>query len=101
MLGPESGSLNKPPCPFPLPPPEAACHGEVVLEQLKHHHPMKCMSTSKIPKWNAPHSRQASALPSVFTKSRRRKAVFRCTNGTSYSEEMETATECGCANCLL
>ncbi|KAJ3580850.1 hypothetical protein NHX12_017439, partial [Muraenolepis orangiensis] len=53
------------------------------------------------PTWTAPHSRQASALPSVSTKSRRRKAVFRCTNGTSYSEEMEKATECGCANCLL
>ncbi|KAJ3587210.1 hypothetical protein NHX12_010808 [Muraenolepis orangiensis] len=57
--------------------------------------------TARSPTWTAPHSRQASALPSVFTKSRRRKAVFRCTNGTSYSEEMEKATECGCANCLL
>ncbi|KAJ3587211.1 hypothetical protein NHX12_010809 [Muraenolepis orangiensis] len=84
---------------------EVTCHGEVVREQLKRHHPMKtCTSTSKIPRVDCPRSCQASAPPGVCcgpTKSRRRKAVFRCTDGTSYSEEMETATECGCAKCPL
>ncbi|KAK0147672.1 Slit 3 protein [Merluccius polli] len=84
---------------------ELTCHGEVVREQLKRHHPMKtCTSTSKIPRMDCPRSCQASAPPGVCcgpTKSRRRKAVFRCTDGTSYSEEMETAMECGCAKCPL
>uniref|UniRef100_A0A8C5FJ55 Slit homolog 3 (Drosophila) n=1 Tax=Gadus morhua TaxID=8049 RepID=A0A8C5FJ55_GADMO len=84
---------------------ELTCHGEVLREQLKRHHPMKtCTSTTKIPRMDCPRSCQASAPPGVCcgpTKSRRRKAVFRCTDGTSYSEEMETAMECGCAKCPL
>uniref|UniRef100_A0A3Q2P162 Slit homolog 3 (Drosophila) n=1 Tax=Fundulus heteroclitus TaxID=8078 RepID=A0A3Q2P162_FUNHE len=46
----------------------------------------------------------AAAPPGVccgVTKTRRRKVVFRCTDGTSYSEEMETAVECGCSACPL
>uniref|UniRef100_A0A4W5NCL2 Slit homolog 3 (Drosophila) n=1 Tax=Hucho hucho TaxID=62062 RepID=A0A4W5NCL2_9TELE len=35
------------------------------------------------------------------SKSRRRKVVFKCTDGSSYSEEMETTLECGCAKCPL
>uniref|UniRef100_A0A3P8US28 Slit homolog 3 (Drosophila) n=1 Tax=Cynoglossus semilaevis TaxID=244447 RepID=A0A3P8US28_CYNSE len=81
---------------------ELTCHGEMVREQLKRHHPMRtCTSTSRIPRMDCPRSCQAAAPPGVccgITKSRKRKVVFRCTDGTSYSEEMETALECGCSN---
>uniref|UniRef100_A0A8D3AFN6 Slit homolog 3 (Drosophila) n=1 Tax=Scophthalmus maximus TaxID=52904 RepID=A0A8D3AFN6_SCOMX len=84
---------------------ELTCPGEMVREQLKRHHPMRtCASTSKIPRMDCSRSCQAAAPPGVccgVTKSRRRKVVFRCTDGTSYSEEMETALECGCARCPL
>uniref|UniRef100_A0A8D0AEW4 Slit homolog 3 (Drosophila) n=1 Tax=Sander lucioperca TaxID=283035 RepID=A0A8D0AEW4_SANLU len=84
---------------------ELTCQGEMVREQLKRHHPMRtCTSTTKIPRMDCPRSCQAAAPPGVccgVTKSRRRKAVFRCTDGTSYSEEMETALECGCSKCPL
>uniref|UniRef100_A0AAQ5Z9S6 Slit homolog 3 (Drosophila) n=1 Tax=Amphiprion ocellaris TaxID=80972 RepID=A0AAQ5Z9S6_AMPOC len=84
---------------------ELTCQGEMVREQLKRHQAMRtCTSTSKIPRMDCPRSCQASAPPGVccgITKSRRRKVVFRCTDGTSYSEEMETALECGCSKCPL
>ncbi|TKS72815.1 Slit -like protein 3 protein [Collichthys lucidus] len=84
---------------------EFKCQGEMVREQLKRHQPTRtCTSTSKIPRMDCPRSCQA-AVPSGIccgvTKTRRRKVVFRCTDGTSYSEEMETALECGCSKCPL
>lgn len=85
--------------------PELTCQGEMVREHLKRHHAMRtCTSTSKIPRMDCPRSCQAAAPAGVccgVTKSRRRKVVFRCTDGTSYSEEMETALECGCSKCPL
>uniref|UniRef100_A0A8C4GMC1 Slit homolog 3 (Drosophila) n=1 Tax=Dicentrarchus labrax TaxID=13489 RepID=A0A8C4GMC1_DICLA len=84
---------------------EVTCQGEMVREQLKRHHPMRtCTSTSKIPRMDCPRSCQTAAPTGVccgITKSRKRKVVFRCTDGTSYSEEMETALECGCSKCPL
>lgn len=84
---------------------ELTCQGEMLREQLKRHQAMRtCTSTSKIPRMDCPKSCQASAPPGVccgITKSRRRKVVFRCTDGTSYSEEIETALECGCSKCPL
>uniref|UniRef100_A0A672FXD3 Slit homolog 3 (Drosophila) n=1 Tax=Salarias fasciatus TaxID=181472 RepID=A0A672FXD3_SALFA len=84
---------------------ELTCQGEMVREQLKRHQPMRtCTSTSKIPRMDCPRSCQAAAPPGVccgVTKTRRRKVVFRCTDGSSYSEEMETALECGCSKCPL
>lgn len=81
------------------------CQGEMVREQLKRHQPLRtCTSTSKIPRMDCPRSCQAAAPPGVccgVTKSRKRKVVFRCSDGASYSEEMETALECGCAKCPL
>uniref|UniRef100_A0AAX7SX28 Slit homolog 3 (Drosophila) n=1 Tax=Astatotilapia calliptera TaxID=8154 RepID=A0AAX7SX28_ASTCA len=82
---------------------EITCQGEMVREQLKRHQPLRtCTSTSKIPRMDC--SRSCQASPGVccsVTKTRRRKVVFRCTDGTSYSEEMETALECGCSKCPL
>ncbi|MEQ2262693.1 hypothetical protein XENORESO_019487 [Xenotaenia resolanae] len=84
---------------------ELSCKGEMLREQLKRHQAMRtCTSTSRIPRMNCPRSCQASAPPGVccgVTKTRRRKVVFRCTDGSSYSEEMETALECGCSKCPL
>uniref|UniRef100_A0A8C8ES54 Slit homolog 3 (Drosophila) n=1 Tax=Oncorhynchus tshawytscha TaxID=74940 RepID=A0A8C8ES54_ONCTS len=73
--------------------------GEVVRDLLKRHQPMKtCTSTSKIPRVECPRACDGDfcCAPS---KSRRRKVVFKCTDGSSYSEEMETTLECGCAKC--
>lgn len=82
---------------------EIKCQGEMVREQLKRHQPLRtCTSTSKIPRMDC--SRSCQASPGVccsVTKTRRRKVVFRCTDGTSYSEEMETGLECGCSKCPL
>lgn len=84
---------------------ELSCQGEMVREQLRRHQPLRtCTSTSKIPRMDCLRSCQATAPPGVccgVTKSRKRKVVFRCTDGSSYSEEMETALECGCSKCPL
>uniref|UniRef100_A0A7N9AXC3 Slit homolog 3 (Drosophila) n=1 Tax=Mastacembelus armatus TaxID=205130 RepID=A0A7N9AXC3_9TELE len=84
---------------------ELTCQGEMVREQLKRHQPMRtCTSTSKIPRMDCPRSCQAAAPPGVccgVTKTRKRKVAYRCSDGTSYSEEMETVLECGCYKCPL
>lgn len=84
---------------------ELSCQGEMLREQLKRHQAMRtCTSTSRIPRMSCPRSCQASAPPGVccgVTKTKRRKVAFRCTDGSSYSEEMETALECGCSACPL
>ncbi|XP_051942227.1 slit homolog 3 protein isoform X1 [Hippocampus zosterae] len=84
---------------------DLTCQGEMVREQLKRHQAMRtCTSTSKIPRMDCPRSCQMAAPPGIccgVSKTRQRKVVFRCTDGTSYSEEMETALECGCARCPL
>ncbi|XP_046876349.1 slit homolog 3 protein [Hypomesus transpacificus] len=80
---------------------ELTCQGEAVREVLKRHHPMKtCTSTTKVPRVECPRS-CLEGLCCGPSKSRRRKVSFRCTDGSTYSEEMETTLECSCAKCPL
>ncbi|XP_048031891.1 slit homolog 3 protein isoform X1 [Megalobrama amblycephala] len=80
---------------------ELTCQGEMVRELLKRHMGHKnCTSTSKIPRVECPHACH-SGLCCAPTKSRRRKVSFRCSDGSSFSEEMETTVECGCTKCPL
>ncbi|XP_061580842.1 slit homolog 3 protein isoform X2 [Cololabis saira] len=83
---------------------EFTCQGELVREQLKRHQALRtCTSINKIPR-DCSKSCQASAPPGVccgVTKTRRRKIAFRCSDGNSYTEEMETAQDCGCSKCPL
>ncbi|KAJ8015241.1 hypothetical protein DPEC_G00024090 [Dallia pectoralis] len=80
---------------------EFTCQGEVVRELLKRHQPYKtCTSTSKIPRVEC-HGACDGGLCCAPSKSRRRKVVFKCTDGTSFSEDMETPLECGCSRCPL
>uniref|UniRef100_A0A8C1Z2X8 Slit homolog 3 (Drosophila) n=1 Tax=Cyprinus carpio TaxID=7962 RepID=A0A8C1Z2X8_CYPCA len=78
---------------------EPTCQGEMVRELLKRNMGHKnCTSTSKIPRCP---STCRSGLCCAPTKSRRRKVSFKCSDGSSFSEEMETAVECGCTKCPL
>ncbi|KAM6924252.1 slit homolog 3 protein [Xenentodon cancila] len=83
---------------------EFTCQGELVREQLKRHQAMRtCTSVNKIAR-DCSKTCQALAPPGVccgVTKTRRRKVAFRCSDGTSYTEEMETAQDCGCSKCPL
>uniref|UniRef100_A0A3B5MD32 Uncharacterized protein n=1 Tax=Xiphophorus couchianus TaxID=32473 RepID=A0A3B5MD32_9TELE len=74
------------------------CQGEMLREQLKRHQAMRtCTSTSRVPRVACPRSCQAAAPPGVccgVTKTRRRKVAFRCTDGSSYSEEIVLCKKC-------
>uniref|UniRef100_A0A673MTN1 Slit homolog 3 protein-like n=1 Tax=Sinocyclocheilus rhinocerous TaxID=307959 RepID=A0A673MTN1_9TELE len=75
------------------------CQGEMVRELLKRNMGHKnCTSTSKMARCP---SACRSGLCCAPTKSRRRKVSFRCSDGSSFSEEMETTVECGCTKCPL
>uniref|UniRef100_A0AAY4EM14 Slit homolog 3 (Drosophila) n=1 Tax=Denticeps clupeoides TaxID=299321 RepID=A0AAY4EM14_9TELE len=75
------------------------CQGEQFREQLKRHLGNKiCTSTSKVQRVECPRACHGS-LCCAPTKSRRRKVTFKCSDGTSFSEELETAVECGCTKC--
>uniref|UniRef100_A0A671LJY6 Slit homolog 3 protein-like n=1 Tax=Sinocyclocheilus anshuiensis TaxID=1608454 RepID=A0A671LJY6_9TELE len=78
---------------------EPTCQGELVRELLKRNMGHKnCTSTSKMARCpSACHS----GLCCAPTKSRRRKVNFKCSDGSSFSEEMETTVECGCTKCPL
>uniref|UniRef100_A0A673MSJ1 Slit homolog 3 protein-like n=1 Tax=Sinocyclocheilus rhinocerous TaxID=307959 RepID=A0A673MSJ1_9TELE len=79
--------------------PEPTCQGEMVRELLKRNMGHKnCTSTSKMARCP---SACRSGLCCAPTKSRRRKVSFRCSDGSSFSEEMETTVECGCTKCPL
>uniref|UniRef100_A0A3B5M6K6 Uncharacterized protein n=1 Tax=Xiphophorus couchianus TaxID=32473 RepID=A0A3B5M6K6_9TELE len=75
---------------------ELRCQGEMLREQLKRHQAMRtCTSTSRVPRVACPRSCQAAAPPGVccgVTKTRRRKVAFRCTDGSSYSEDRRCLT---------
>uniref|UniRef100_A0A8C9TA93 Slit homolog 3 (Drosophila) n=1 Tax=Scleropages formosus TaxID=113540 RepID=A0A8C9TA93_SCLFO len=77
------------------------CQGEVVRELLKRHQGHKtCTSTSKVPRVEC--SRACpGGLCCAPIKSRRRKVVFRCPDGSTFSEELEAPVECGCTKCPL
>ncbi|GAA6099215.1 slit homolog 3 protein [Tachysurus ichikawai] len=78
---------------------ELTCQGEMVRELLKTSVGQKtCTSTSKVPRVECPRSCQPG-LCCAPTKSRRRKVSFKCSDGTSFSEEIETTLECGCSKC--
>ncbi|KAI4890876.1 hypothetical protein NFI96_030905, partial [Prochilodus magdalenae] len=64
--------------------PELSCQGEMIRDLLKRHMAHKtCTSTTKVPRVECPRG----CTP---TKSRRRKVSFKCSDGSSYSEELET-----------
>ncbi|XP_030621453.1 slit homolog 3 protein [Chanos chanos] len=80
---------------------ELTCQGEMIRELLKRHLGHKtCTSTSKIPRVECPRACHAG-LCCAPTKSRRRKVSFKCSDGSTFSEEMETTVECGCVKCPL
>uniref|UniRef100_A0A672MSB6 Slit homolog 3 protein-like n=1 Tax=Sinocyclocheilus grahami TaxID=75366 RepID=A0A672MSB6_SINGR len=75
------------------------CQGEMVRELLKRNMGHKnCTSTSKMARCP---SACRSGLCCAPTKSRRRKVSFKCSDRSSFSEEMETTVECGCTRCPL
>uniref|UniRef100_A0A673YN31 Slit homolog 3 (Drosophila) n=1 Tax=Salmo trutta TaxID=8032 RepID=A0A673YN31_SALTR len=80
---------------------DVTCQGEAVRELLKRQQPMNtCTSTSKIPRVECPRACDGG-LCCAPSKTRRRKVVFKCTDGSSFSEEIEITLECGCAKCPL
>ncbi|KAG5852268.1 hypothetical protein ANANG_G00060600 [Anguilla anguilla] len=80
---------------------EPTCQGEVVREQLKRHQGHKtCTSTGKVARAECSRACEGG-LCCAPVKTRRRKVVFKCTDGSSFSEELETSVECGCTKCPL
>ncbi|XP_041918586.1 slit homolog 2 protein-like [Alosa sapidissima] len=80
---------------------EMRCQGELVREQMKRQQGGRvCTSTSKVARVECPPACH-SGLCCTPTKSRRRKVTFKCPDGTSFAEELDTPVECGCTKCQL
>ncbi|TRY65094.1 hypothetical protein DNTS_026851 [Danionella cerebrum] len=78
---------------------ELTCEGETLREPLKRQMGHKsCMSSSKILRLECHHT-CSSGLCCSATKSRRRKVSFKCSDGSSFSEEVDITVECGCTKC--
>uniref|UniRef100_A0A4W4FWX0 Slit homolog 3 (Drosophila) n=1 Tax=Electrophorus electricus TaxID=8005 RepID=A0A4W4FWX0_ELEEL len=78
---------------------EVTCQGEMVREPLKRHMGHRtCTSTSRVPRVECPRVCHPG-LCCAPSKSRRRKISFKCSDSSSFSEEIETALECSCSKC--
>uniref|UniRef100_A0A8B9L9Q5 Slit homolog 3 (Drosophila) n=1 Tax=Astyanax mexicanus TaxID=7994 RepID=A0A8B9L9Q5_ASTMX len=78
---------------------ELSCQGEMIREQLKRHMGHKtCTSTIKVPRMECPRVCHPG-LCCTSTKSRRRKITFKCSDGFTFSEELETTLDCNCSKC--
>uniref|UniRef100_A0A8C4SD07 Slit homolog 3 (Drosophila) n=1 Tax=Erpetoichthys calabaricus TaxID=27687 RepID=A0A8C4SD07_ERPCA len=80
---------------------ELLCRSEVIREFIKKQQAYtSCTSTSKITRveCRGPCSGGFCCAP---IKSKRRKIAFECTDGSSFNEEVEWPTECGCSKCPL
>lgn len=81
-----------------LPSAESLCLGEVVREVIRRQKGYaSCATASKVPVMEC---RGGCGLQCCRpTRSKRRKYVFQCTDGSSFVEEVERHLECGCRAC--
>lgn len=84
---------------LPLPPSaESPCLGEVVREVIRRQKGYaSCATASRVPIMEC----RGGCGPQCCqpTRSKRRKYVFQCTDGSSFVEEVERHLECGCRQC--
>ncbi|MGH0192215.1 UNVERIFIED_CONTAM: hypothetical protein FKN15_005469 [Acipenser sinensis] len=59
-----------------------------------------CTSSIKVPRVECRGS-CSGGLCCAPTRTRRRKIMFQCTDGSSFTEELERPVECGCSKCPL
>lgn len=81
-----------------LPAAENPCVGEVVREVIRRQKGYaSCATASKVPVMEC----RGGCGPRCCrpTRSKRRKYVFQCTDGSSFVEEVERHLECGCRPC--
>lgn len=81
-----------------LSPAENPCLGEVVREVIRRQKGYaSCATASKVPIMEC----RGGCGPQCCqpTRSKRRKYVFQCTDGSSFVEEVERHLECGCRPC--
>uniref|UniRef100_A0A7M4EBS9 Slit guidance ligand 3 n=1 Tax=Crocodylus porosus TaxID=8502 RepID=A0A7M4EBS9_CROPO len=58
-----------------------------------------CVTTSKVPRMEC-HGTCSNGQCCVPLRSKRRKYIFQCADGSSFMEELERHVECGCSKCL-
>lgn len=81
-----------------LPSAESPCLGEVVRDVIRRQKgSASCATASKVPVMEC----RGGCGPQCCqpTRSKRRKYVFQCTDGSSFVEEVERHLECGCRPC--
>ncbi|XP_006115817.1 slit homolog 3 protein [Pelodiscus sinensis] len=79
---------------------ENLCQGEIVREVIrKQHGYSSCVTTSKVPQMECRGS-CSNGQCCVPLRSKRRKYIFQCVDGSSFMEELERHVECGCSKCL-
>ncbi|XP_069510402.1 slit homolog 3 protein [Ambystoma mexicanum] len=79
---------------------EDLCQGEVIREVIrKQQGYTSCTTTSKVQRLECRGS-CGSDQCCTPVRSKRRKYVFQCLDGSSFTEELERFVECGCSQCL-
>ncbi|MGH0163518.1 UNVERIFIED_CONTAM: hypothetical protein FKN15_065970, partial [Acipenser sinensis] len=80
---------------------ELACQSEMIREFVKKQQAYtSCTSSIKVPRVECRGS-CSGGLCCAPTRTRRRKIMFQCTDGSSFTEELERPVECGCSKCPL
>ncbi|XP_025917125.1 slit homolog 3 protein [Apteryx rowi] len=79
---------------------ENLCQGEIVREVIrKQQGYTSCASASKVPRMECRGSCSHGHC-CVPLRSKRRKYIFQCADGSTFMEELERHVECGCSKCL-
>uniref|UniRef100_A0A7M4EA53 Slit guidance ligand 3 n=1 Tax=Crocodylus porosus TaxID=8502 RepID=A0A7M4EA53_CROPO len=79
---------------------ENLCQGEIIREVIhKEQGYTSCVTTSKVPRMEC-HGTCSNGQCCVPLRSKRRKYIFQCADGSSFMEELERHVECGCSKCL-
>uniref|UniRef100_A0A8C8RRE4 Slit guidance ligand 3 n=1 Tax=Pelusios castaneus TaxID=367368 RepID=A0A8C8RRE4_9SAUR len=79
---------------------ENLCQGEIIREVIRKQQGYNtCVTTSKVPQMECRGS-CSNGQCCVPLRSKRRKYIFQCVDGSSFVEELERHVECGCSKCL-
>ena len=80
--------------------PESECRGEPVRDFYQVQRGYAICQTTRIVSWVECTGACDTGACCASQRMKRRKYTFECSDGTSFSEEVEKTIKCGCVGCM-
>lgn len=81
-------------------PPESECRGEPVRDFYQVQRGYTICQTTRMVSWVECSGVCDAGACCASQRMKRRKYTFECSDGTSFSEEVEKTIKCGCVGCM-